>query len=106
MPKKYNNTIRKLFLEIKKTIKAILNSMTRIGPIVHIEDPKKAFSADYIYIEKNTKIEETTIVDIITTTHPIKSNAMSTTNLNASQASIQQKIDNKYILSINNIPNT
>ena len=78
--------------------------MTRIGLIIYIEDPKKTPSVDYTYIE-DIKVEETIIVDIITTSHPIKSNSISIINLDASQVSIQQKRDNKYILSINNIPN-
>ena len=78
--------------------------MTRIGLIIYMEDPKEAFGVDYIHIE-NTEVKETTIADIITTTHPIKSNAMSMINLNTGQVSIQQKIDNKYILSINNMSN-
>ena len=78
--------------------------MTRIKLIIYMEDPKEAFSIDYTYIE-DTKVEETTIADIITTSHPVRSNAISVINLDASQASIQQKRDNKYILSINNMPN-
>ena len=88
MPKRYNNTIYKLFLRSKKTIKAILNSITRIRLIIHIEDPKEAFSVDYAHI-KDTEVEETTIVDIITTGHPVRSNTISIINLNASQVSIQ-----------------
>ena len=71
-----------------------------------MEDPKEAFSVDYAHVEEDTKVEETTVADIATTTHPIKSNATSAINLDASQVSIRQKIDNKYILSINNMPNT
>ena len=78
--------------------------MTRIGLTICMEDPKETLSVDYAHI-KNTEAEETTIVDIITTSHPIKSNAISVINLDASQVSIQQKRDNKYILSINNMPN-
>ena len=78
--------------------------MTRIGPIICIEDPKEAPGVDYAYIE-DTEAKETTIADIITTSHPVRSNAISVINLNANQASIQQKRDNKYILSINNMPN-
>ena len=103
MPKRYNNIIHKQFLR-SKTIKAILSNTTRIRLIIHIEDPKKAPSMDHAYI-KNTKAEETTIVYIITTSHPIKSNTTSIINLDTSQVSIQQKRDNKYILSINNMPN-
>ena len=83
MPKRHDNIIYKLFLKNKKTIKVTLSSMTRIGLIIYIEDPKKASSVDYAYI-KDTKVEETTIVDIITTSHPVKSNAISIINLNAS----------------------
>ena len=83
MPKRHNNITRKLFLKSKKTIKAILNSMTRIGLIIYIEDPKKALSINHIHIE-NTKAEKTTIVDIITTNHPIRSNTISIINLNTS----------------------
>ena len=50
MPKRYNNTIYKLSLRIKKTIKAILSSITRIGLIIYIEDFKEAFNINYIYI--------------------------------------------------------
>ena len=69
-----------------------------------MEDPKEAFSIDYAHI-KNTKAEETTIADIITTSYPIRSNAISIISLDAGQVSIQQKRDNKYILSIDNMPN-
>jgi hypothetical protein len=57
--------------------------MTRIGPIIHIEDPKEAPSVDYAHIE-DTKAEETTIADIVTTSHFIGSNATSVINLNTS----------------------
>ena len=57
--------------------------MTRIGLIICIEDPKEALSIDYAYIE-DIKAKETTIVDIITTSHPVRSNAISIINLNAS----------------------
>ena len=59
---------------------------------------------DYAHI-KNTEAEETTIVDIAITGHPVRSNAISVISLDASQVSIQQKRDNKYILSIDNMPN-
>ena len=84
MPERHDNTIYKLFLRSKKTIKAILSSITRIGPIVRIEDPKEAPGVDYVYIEEDTKVEETTVTDIITTTHPIRSNAISIINLDTS----------------------
>ena len=84
MPKRHNNTIRKLFLGIKKIIKVILSSTTRIGLIIYIEDPKEAPSVDYVYIEEDTKVEETTVADIITTTYPIRSDATSIINLDTS----------------------
>ena len=84
MPKRYNNTIYKLSLGIKKTIKVVLSSTTRIRLIIHIEDPREALSVDYVYIEEDTKVEETTVADIITTTHPIRSDTISIINLNTS----------------------
>ena len=87
MLKRYNNIIHKLFLRSKKIIKVILSSITRIRLIIYMEDPKEAPSVDYVHIE-NTKAEETTIADIITTSHPVGSNAISVINLDASQASI------------------
>ena len=86
MPKRYDNTIYKLFLRSKKIIKVILSSITRIKLIIYIEDPKEAPGVDYTYIE-DTKVEETTIADIITTNHPIRSNVTSVINLDTSQAS-------------------
>ena len=55
MPERHDNTIYKLSLGIKKIIKVILSSMTRIRPIIRIEDPKEAPGVDYVYIEENTK---------------------------------------------------
>ena len=104
MLKRYDNIIYKLFLRSKKTIKATLSSITKIKLIICIKDPEEAFSINYAYIE-DTKVEETTIADIITTSHPVGDNAISVINLDASQVSIQQKRDNKYILNINNMPN-
>ena len=80
MSKKYDNTIHKQFLKSKKTIKAILSSVTRIGLIIYMEDPKEAPGVDYIHIEEDTEAEKTTIADIITTSHPIKSDAISAIN--------------------------
>ena len=80
--KRHDNITRKLFLRSKKTIKAIPSSITRIGLIICIEDPKEAFSVNYVYIE-DTKAEETTIADIITTGHPVKSNTTFVINLDA-----------------------
>jgi hypothetical protein len=84
MPKRYNNIIYKLSLRSKKTIKVTLNSITRIELIIYIEDPKKAFSVNHIHIEEDTKVKEITIIDIITTTYPVRNNAISVINLNAS----------------------
>jgi hypothetical protein len=84
MPKRYNNIIRKLSLGIKKTIKVILSSMTRIGLIICIEDPEEAPGVDHVYIEEDTKVEKTTIADIATTTYSIRSDAMSVINLDIS----------------------
>ena len=78
--------------------------MTRIRLIIYIKDPKETFSINYAHIE-DTKVEDTTIIDIITTNYPVRSNTTSIINLNTNQVSIQQKRDNKYILSINNMPN-
>ena len=80
MFKRHNNTIHKQFLK-SKTIKAILSSMTRIRLTVHIKDFKEVFSMDYAHV-KDTKAEEPTIVDIITTSHPVGSNIISVINLN------------------------
>ena len=88
MPKRYDNTIRKLFFRSKRTTKATLSSITIIGLIIYIEDPKETFSVDYVHIKEDTEIEETTIADITTTTHPVGSNTISVINLDASQASI------------------
>ena len=84
MPKRHNNTIRKLSLGIKKTIKVILSSTTRIRPTVYIEDPEETSSVDYVYIEEDTKVEKTTIADIVTTGYPIGSNTISIINLDTS----------------------
>ena len=83
MLKRHDNTIYKLFLRSKKTIKAILRRITRIGLIIRIENPEEAFSVDHAYIE-DTEAEETTIVDIITTSHPVRSNVISIINLDIS----------------------
>jgi len=82
MPKKHDNTIRKLFLR-SKTIKATPSSITRIGPIIRMEDPKEALGVDHAHIEEDTKVEETTVVDITTTIYPIRSDATSIINLDA-----------------------
>ena len=86
MPKRHNNTIHKQFFR-SKTIKVILSSTTRIGLIIYIKDPKEASGINHTYI-KDTKAEETTIVDIITTSHPIRSNVTSVINLDTSQVRI------------------
>ena len=84
MLKRYDNTIHKRFLKSKKTIKVILNSTTRIRLIIYIEDPKKASSIHHIYIKKDTEVKETTIVNITTTSHPVRSNTISAINRDAS----------------------
>jgi hypothetical protein len=88
MPKRHDNIIYKLSLGIKKTIKAILSSMTRIRLIIYMEDPEEAPGVDHVHIEEDTEVEETTIADIITTTYSVRSDVISVINLNASQASI------------------
>jgi nicotinamide mononucleotide (NMN) deamidase PncC len=84
MPKRYDNTIHKLSLGIKKIIKAIPSSMTKIGLIIYMEDPKEALGVNHIHIKEDTEVEETTVVDIATTIYPIRSDAISTINLDAS----------------------
>jgi hypothetical protein len=88
MPKRHDNTILKLFLRSKKTIKAILSSITRIRLIIYIKDPKEAPGVDYVHIE-NTKAEGTTMADIVITSHPVGSNVTSVINLDVSQVNIQ-----------------
>jgi hypothetical protein len=88
MPKRHDNIIYKLSLGIKKTIKAILSSMTKIRLIIYMEDPEEAPGVDHVHIEEDTEVEETTIADIITTTYSVRSDVISVINLNASQASI------------------
>ena len=83
MPERYNNIIHKLVLRSKKIIKVTLSSMTRIRLIIYIEDPEEAPGVDHAYIE-DTEVEETTITDIVITSHPIRSNAIFIINLNAS----------------------
>ena len=83
MPKRYNNTIRKLFFKSKRITKATLSSTTIIGLIIYIKDPEEASGVDYAHME-NTKAEETTVVDIITTTYSINSNIIFVINLDAS----------------------
>jgi len=43
-----------------------LSSIIKIRPIVRIEDSKEALGVDYAYIEEDTKVEETTMADIVT----------------------------------------
>ena len=57
--------------------------MTRIKLTVYIEDPEETSSIDYAHVE-DTKAEETTIVNIITTGHLVKSNTISVINLDTS----------------------
>jgi hypothetical protein len=79
MPKRHNNIIYKPFFR-SKTIIAILSNITRTRLIVYIKDPKEAPSVNYVYIE-DTKIGEITVVNIVTTTHPIRSNTISVISL-------------------------
>ena len=57
--------------------------MTRIGLIIHMEDPEEASGINHAHIE-DTKAEETTMADITTTNYPIGSNAISVINLDVS----------------------
>ena len=57
--------------------------MTRIGLIIYIEDPKKAPGVDHVHVEEDTKVEETTIADIVTTGHSVRSDVISIINLDA-----------------------
>ena len=50
---------------------------------LYIEDPEKALGVDHVHME-DAEVEETTIADIITTSHPIKSNTTSVINLDTS----------------------
>ena len=83
MPKRHDSTIYKLLLKGKKIIKATLSSITRIRLIICIEDSEEALSINHIYIEEDTEAEETTIANIATTSHPIRSDTISVINLNA-----------------------
>ena len=58
--------------------------MTIIGLIIYIEDPEEVFGIDHVHVKEDTKIEKTTIVDIATTTHSVRSNTISIINLDAS----------------------
>ena len=53
-----------------------------------MEDPEEAFGVDHAHIE-DTEAEETTVADIVTTSHPVGSNATSIINLDAGQVNIQ-----------------
>ena len=86
MLKRHDNTIYKLLFR-SKIIKVILSSITRIRLIIYIKDPKEAPSVDYAYI-KDTKVEETTVADIITTSYFIRSNTIFIINLDTNQVSI------------------
>ena len=50
---------------------------------IYFTEFKEVSGVDHIYIEEDTVIEETTIVDTITTSHPVGSNAISIINLDA-----------------------
>ena len=83
MPERYNNTIYKLFFK-SKIIKVTLSSIIRIRPIIYIEDPKEAPGVDHVYIEEDIKVEKTIIIDIVTTSHPVRNNTISIINLDIS----------------------
>ena len=83
MPKRHDNTIHKLPPR-SKIIKAIPSSTTRIGPIVRIEDPEEAPGVDHVYVKEDTKVEEITVADIVTTIYPVRNDAISTIKLDAS----------------------
>ena len=61
-------------------IKVTLSSITKIRPIIYIEDPEEAPNINHVYIKEDTKVEETTVADIITTSHPVRSDAISAIN--------------------------
>ena len=58
--------------------------MTKVGLIIYIEDPKEALGVDHAYIEKDIKVDKTTVADIVTTNYPVKNNAIFIINLNTS----------------------
>ena len=58
----------------------MLSNIIRIRLIIYIKDTEEAFSVDYIYIKENTKVKETTIADIITTSHSVRSDTISVIN--------------------------
>ena len=78
-----DNIIYKLFLKSKKIIRVTLSSITRIRLIICIKDPKEALSVDHVYVEEDTEVKETIIADIVTTSHPVRNNTISITNLDA-----------------------
>jgi hypothetical protein len=49
-----------------------------------MEDPKEAPGVDHIHIKEDIKVKKTTIVDIVTTTYPVRSDVTSVINLDAS----------------------
>jgi hypothetical protein len=49
-----------------------------------MEDPEEAPSVDHVHVEEDTEVEETTVADITTTTHPVGSNAISIISLDTS----------------------
>jgi hypothetical protein len=57
--------------------------LIKTKPIIYIKDPKKTFSVDYIYIKEDIKVEDITIVNIITINHSVRSNIIFIINLNA-----------------------
>ena len=51
-------------------------------------DPEEAPSVNHVHVEEDTEVEETTVADIATTTHPVRNDAISAIKLDASQVSI------------------
>jgi hypothetical protein len=49
-----------------------------------MEDPEEAPGVDHVHVEEDTEVEETTVADIATTTYPVRSDATSIINLDAS----------------------
>jgi len=53
-----------------------------------MEDPEEAPGVDHVHVEEDTEVEEITVADIATTTHPVRNDAISIIKLDASQVSI------------------
>ena len=62
--------------------------MTRIRLIVYMEDSEEALGVDYVHAKGDTKVEKTTMADIVTTSHPVRSDIISVINQDASKVNI------------------